>query len=573
MRLSVRAKLILLGALPVFFYCLSNLYMIGEQRKTFDQMNTEFVEVANRVDTLVLNADRDMYQAYAAFLKLGSGPDKAEADLLLQEMAENKEQALERAAEARDILERHGLLQLAGGASGQSIQQIMDDFQAHFTQWYEAAEKAASSGGANALDPELDRQFHSGRAGIDEVGESLDAHNETRVVEIKSELDSLQLTTFIAVLVITVVMAVMIALTIRRFMSVIRKVVAKTQRVSEGDLTPAKEAKYGKDELGLISRSVDHMIEAMQGLISGIAANAAKVGQSSDLLAGSAKESAEATEHIARNIQEVAGSSEAQARGAEETSRAVEEMASGIGKIAENTSAMAIHSSETAVEASQGQAALNDLVNQMSAIQSAFDKLAGLIASLETRSQQIGAIADNITSFSNQTNILSLNASIEAARAGEQGKGFAVVAGEIRKLAASSLESADVIHELISSTRTDIADASSSMGQTLNEFESGRDKVAGLKRSFEAIMTSISDMAGQLHENSAITEQMSAGSEEVSASMQQTASSAALNMDKAENVAAAAEEQLALMQNISEAAEQLNGIVAELNREVSRFKL
>ena len=42
-----------------------------------------------------------------------------------------------------------------------------------------------------------------------------------------------------------------------------------------------------------------------------------------------------------------------------------------------------------------------------------------------------------------QTNLLSLNASIEAARAGEAGKGFAVVADEIRKLAEQSKENVE----------------------------------------------------------------------------------------------------------------------------------
>jgi len=69
--------------------------------------------------------------------------------------------------------------------------------------------------------------------------------------------------------------------------------------------------------------------------------------------------------------------------------------------------------------------------------------------------KEIIALAETITSISNQTTLLALNASIEAARAGEAGKGFAVVADEVQKLAGSSSQVAETIQSL--TKRADVA--------------------------------------------------------------------------------------------------------------------
>ncbi|KRF54644.1 hypothetical protein ASG97_04370 [Bacillus sp. Soil745] len=64
-------------------------------------------------------------------------------------------------------------------------------------------------------------------------------------------------------------------------------------------------------------------------------------------------------------------------------------------------------------------------------------------------------VTNAISKISEQTNLLSLNASLEAARAGESGKGFAVVANEVRSLADGSKEATKNIQAIIQSILSD----------------------------------------------------------------------------------------------------------------------
>ncbi|MDR1321991.1 MAG: methyl-accepting chemotaxis protein [Gracilibacteraceae bacterium] len=81
---------------------------------------------------------------------------------------------------------------------------------------------------------------------------------------------------------------------------------------------------------------------------------------------------------------------------------------------------------------------IDKILNDISSISGLSNEIVASIGSVTEAIGQFGKMSKEITSISQQINILSLNASIEAARAGAHGKAFAVVAQEVKALANKS---------------------------------------------------------------------------------------------------------------------------------------
>ena len=84
---------------------------------------------------------------------------------------------------------------------------------------------------------------------------------------------------------------------------------------------------------------------------------------------------------------------------------------------------------------------------------------------------KINSLAKTILDISDQTSLLSLNASIEAARAGEAGRGFAVVAEQIRHLANLSASTVENIGTIVADVNGAVNNMAACLETTLNFLE------------------------------------------------------------------------------------------------------
>jgi methyl-accepting chemotaxis protein len=258
---------------------------------------------------------------------------------------------------------------------------------------------------------------------------------------------------------------------IGRIVKVIQNIVTGMKEMSSGNLSYVMKKIKRKDELGMLSQSMDKMQAALKEMIKAIMLEADCVNEaitkSNKNIAG-----------LNSNLMDISDTIEVLAAGVEETASATEEIntiSEEIENAVEIITGRAQEGAISANEISKNAVALKDsskiLQNEANetrvTIKSVMDNALEKVKEVE----KIKTLADAIAQISAQTNLLALNASIEAARAGEQGRGFAVVAEEIRKLAENSNDTIKKIHITINEVFIAVESLSKASKNTLDYIE------------------------------------------------------------------------------------------------------
>lgn len=446
--------------------------------------------------SLLLNADRDLYQALVA--ERGTLDESADSHIeaLRASHAENLQQAQKRVHD------------FAAMQPGSEALQLVAQFDRGFEQWKATSQRVlqlrdSDPVAASALSfGDSEAQFEAMRSAIDKLGELEDqAANAEGTAAIKlGETLAWQQGVIISIgLVVCLVLVVGFPILVTR---PLHNLLNRIEQIADGDgdLRVRLDV-LSKDELGQLSHAFNRFLDKLQPLIKEVGRVTGEVADSAQSLAGmaAANDRLISSEHAA----------------VDQVSTAATEMSVAVHEVARNAQNAADAARSAEAQSREGAQVVGATIHSIRQLAQEVESASDTILTLEQEAANIGAVLAVIRGIAEQTNLLALNAAIEAARAGEQGRGFAVVADEVRALAARTQESTKDIQDMIQRLQIGVQNAVKATNTGSARARQSVEQAAGVDQALNDTSDSvqrINDMAAQIatacEEQSSVTEEI-----------------------------------------------------------------
>ena len=475
-----------------------------EANEAFAEMRDKIDQIGQRIDdqlagslsasrrrnlekalSLVLNGDRDAYQAYVAQLSAATAQTAEELKIQNEDSLENIGQTSQRVLEAANI------------SGGQALV-LAREFSTFFDQWESRSRYVLETSLAifkevearSTAETASEEGFTRTRDAISRLG---DLQDTLAVGESESMIRMINRTVINYLISVLTSFGIAIFLAFRlshSLLASIRENIHLAEEISSGNLTLTVNS-VRTDEMGDLAKVLDTMTGKLSDVILKVKDNAANVSSGSQQLSNSAQSLS-------------AGASE-QASSAEEVSASMEQMSSSIQQNSENAETTRDIAENVTVKARESGEAVKKTVEAMKEI-----------------AEKISVVSE----IARQTNMLALNAAIEAARAGDAGRGFAVVAAEVRKLAEISQHSAKSITEL-SSGSLDIAENAGEMIISLvDEIQKTSELIQEISASSREQSNGMGQVNSALVQLDTVTQHNASASEQIASTSEELASQA-----------------------------------------------
>ncbi|WP_438347874.1 methyl-accepting chemotaxis protein [Paenibacillus sp. FA6] len=379
----------------------------------------------------------------------------------------------------------------------------------------------------------------------------------------------------LVVTLIVIVLAMVFALLIGYYvLRIVGKPLAKLCRLMEegeqGNLQVRTNFK-SQDEIGRLGFSFNQMMQQIGLLVEQMHHSAQEVLETADELTHVSKSTSITAGEIAAASNEIASGTGSMAIEAENENLLAERMVGEIHKVSAANDAMEQAAHRVQQVSEQGTEYMNQLVSKTEKIVGMNRNIVREAEELKNSTSSIQKILELMSTMTQQTNILSINASIEAARAGTAGRGFMVVAEEIRKLADGSKQSIQTVAGITDEILRGIEHTATSLNEVSPVIDEQMESVMEASHIFGSVKQQMGEFLLEIDKSSIFVKELIEAQQLLSASITSISAVVQETSASTEEVASMSTQQYIVSEKLVDLSKRLEEMSETFNQTLVKF--
>jgi methyl-accepting chemotaxis protein len=374
---------------------------------------------------------------------------------------------------------------------------------------------------------------------------------------------------FAIILIISTFICVLLIRSITKPIKILKKEIAL---IAKGDLTRDNMKLPNKDEFSILADAFNMMSNSLKDIIGKVVMVTSEITDASETTKKNSEINMENSQEINSSAEDINQRMHGEGEEIGMIMAQIQEMEKIALNIAEDTKKVDHSTRESKNRAEEGNQSIEAFIEQLTNENTTVSQISEAAKKFGTNTEEMDQILSGISDISQQTKVLSLNASIEAARAGDAGKGFAVVASEINNLAERTVQLVDGISKIVDELRVSMKVMSDKMEMGLHQLQKGNEMADETQKKFTYILNDATKTSVEIQGVHHMTDRLSKSVLLITDSMSEVSDTIEENTKITGHIVKIVENQAENQKMLSEKIQTIEDLSHSLKDAISKFK-